>query len=142
MICAKLDVPMPPSVNRLWRHGRGKTYRSAAYVSWLRSAGWELKAQKPPAVEGWCTIRLSAAIPARRRDLDNLIKALLNLLVEHRVIEDDADVAAIDARWDGTVPAGRVVLEVRSSIAPVEHIGAGAGKKTADATAKRFRPAA
>jgi hypothetical protein len=63
---------------------------------------------------------------------------LLDLLVEHRVIEDDAYVDAIEARWDRMVPAGRVFLEVNTSTAPAERIGVATRRKSIDATAERF----
>jgi Holliday junction resolvase RusA-like endonuclease len=48
---------------------------------------------------------------AGRRDLDNLLKAVLDLLVMHKVIKTDADVAALDSGWDKLVPGGRFRLE-------------------------------
>jgi crossover junction endodeoxyribonuclease RusA len=137
-----IDLPLLSSLNRLWRSNRGRVHRSVPYAAWLKEAGWSLLQQRPKRLTGWVRISIAAGVPdRRRRDLDNTLKALLDLLVEHQVIEDDARVAAIEVRWDGAVPAGRVLLEVCSSIAPAGHI-VGAGKKIADATAKRFRPAA
>jgi Holliday junction resolvase RusA-like endonuclease len=137
MIRATLDLPTPPSLNALWRHDKGRVHRSKEYDQWRHDAGWTLKEQKPPSIAGWCSIRLSASIPARRRDLDNLMKALLDLLVAYRVIENDADVAGIEARWDRTVPAGRVHVEVRSSIPPAIRIGSETRAKIAASTRAR-----
>ena len=71
----------------------------------------ELSAQRSVVSSGWVGLKICAAIAERRRDLDNLNKALVDLVVEHRVIEDDALVASIEARWDKTIPSGRVRLE-------------------------------
>jgi crossover junction endodeoxyribonuclease RusA len=112
-----IDLPLPPSVNRLWRSNRGRVHRSDPYAAWLREAGWALLQQRPKRLTGWVRVSIAAGVPdRRRRDLDNLLKALLDLLVQHQVIETDADVAALDARWDDLVPGGRVCLEVRSVV--------------------------
>jgi crossover junction endodeoxyribonuclease RusA len=137
MLRATLDLPVPPSVNAIWRHGKGRTFRRPEYDEWRRSAGWELRSQKPQSIQGWCAIRVCAAIPKRRRDLDNLLKALFDLLVEHRIIDNDADVAGIEARWDRTVPTGRVHLEVRSSIPPEMRMDASTRKKIAAGNSRR-----
>ena len=109
-----IDLPLPPSVNRLWRSNRGRVHRAAPYVAWLKEAGWSLLRQRPKRLTGWVRISIAAGLPdRRRRDLDNLLKTILDLLVAHQVIETDADVAALDARWDELVPGGRVRLEVK-----------------------------
>jgi Holliday junction resolvase RusA-like endonuclease len=139
MLRATLDLPIPPSVNRLWRHGKGNTYRTPEYDQWRHDAGWTLKAQKPPAFQGWVSLKIAAGIPERPRDLDNIAKALFDLLVEHRVIDDDANVASFRLRWDRTVPTGRVRVEVRSSIAPAIRIGSETRKKIATLSRARKR---
>ena len=109
-----LDLPLAPSVNALWRANRGRVHRSARYVAWQKEAGWELLRQKPKRLAGKVLISIAAGRPdKRRRDVDNLVKPLPDLLVAHQVIEDDAGVAAVDVRWDELVPKGRVCLEVK-----------------------------
>ena len=42
---------------------------------------------------------------SKRRDLDNILKALLDLLTSTQTIKDDSQVVAIEARWvDKGVP--------------------------------------
>jgi Holliday junction resolvase RusA-like endonuclease len=105
---------LPPSVNHLWRTGRGKVYRSSTYDAWRKEAGWELQVQKPGRVEGAVEVTISAGKPdCRRRDCDNLPKAILDLLTAHQVIADDSLVASITARWDTSVPAGRAIVTIK-----------------------------
>ena len=47
LMSTMLDLPLPPSVNRLWRSNRGRVHRAPRYLSWLKAAGWELVLQKP-----------------------------------------------------------------------------------------------
>lgn len=83
-------LPWPPSVNRYWRHFRGRTvigpdgraYRDAvsALVDGLR-------------VDGDLVVDIVANPPdRRRRDLDNLLKAPLDALEHAGVYDDDNQV--------------------------------------------------
>lgn len=93
----ELRLPWPPSVNRYWRHptrgalaGRhlisteGRSYRAGIYQS--------VKARGIGAcLTGRLAIRIDACPPdRRRRDLDNILKSLLDALVHARVLEDDS----------------------------------------------------
>jgi crossover junction endodeoxyribonuclease RusA len=109
-----IDLALPPSLNRLWRSNRGRVHRAAPYVSWLRTAGWELLTQRPASLTGNVRITIAAGRPdRRRRDIDNLNKAVLDLLVSHGVIEDDSKVVTLTSSWDPDVPAGRVHVAIK-----------------------------
>ena len=84
-----LTLPLPPSVNELYFNMKGKgRVKTRAYRSYMRSAGWVLMGQRPGSIEGPVQIKIS--LPAsNRKDPDNCAKALLDLLVAHRVIADD-----------------------------------------------------
>jgi Holliday junction resolvase RusA-like endonuclease len=114
-----IDLPLPPSVNRLWRSNRGRVHRSAPYAAWLKEAGWELLQQRPKAVPGCVSIAISAGKPdKRRRDLDNIAgKAVLDLLTKHQVIEDDSKVLELSGRWDDSVAPRRLQVEITPAAA-------------------------
>jgi hypothetical protein len=56
-----IELPLPPSTNRLWRAGRGRVYRSKRYMSWCRDAGWELNLQHPARTTGAVVVTIAAA---------------------------------------------------------------------------------
>ena len=109
-----IDLPLPPSVNALWRAGNGRVFSGKRYTAWRKAAGWELALQRPKHVAGPVAITVAAGKPDRRkRDLDNIAgKAVLDLLVAHRIIEDDAKVMSLTASWDDSIIAGRIVITV------------------------------
>jgi Holliday junction resolvase RusA-like endonuclease len=117
-----IDLPLPPSTNSLWRSNRGRVHRSSGYEAWRKSAGCELKLQRPPRVDGPVEVSIALGRPDnRKRDLDNAAgKAVLDLLVTHQVITDDSLVTSITSRWDTEVPPGRAIIIVRSAIAVAE----------------------
>lgn len=92
---------MPPSVNALWKVGRGgRLYRSPKYSAWLKETGWEIKRQRPGKVDGPYKVEIILR-PAtnRRRDLDNLCKAPLDALKAFGVTDDDSLCADPRPRW-------------------------------------------
>ncbi len=93
-----LDLPMPPSTNRLWRSATVRATRKTRYY-------------KSPEYLGWCeqadiTVMAARAFPKRkitgpftieiqlgngRGDGDNRIKALLDWLQSRDIIRNDSD---------------------------------------------------
>lgn len=111
---AHVALPVPPSVNRCWRNVRGVgRVRTAHYRAWLDEAGWTLRAQRPPRIDGDVSVSIRAGRPRRRRDLDNTIKPLLDLLVSCGVIVDDSRVTALAAAWDAAIAEGQVSITIR-----------------------------
>jgi Holliday junction resolvase RusA-like endonuclease len=121
-----ITVALPPSANRLWRYSRGRVHRSGEYTSWLKSAGWEAKAQRPASLPGWVRVKIRAALPEKGRtvDLDNHIKPALDLLETLDIVDDDRLVADVEAHWDRVVAAGKVQIEVIASSDPRRRLSA------------------
>lgn len=106
-----LAIPVPPSVNGLWfnKPGKGRV-RSDRYRTWLNSAGWLVQAQRPGHMPG--RVEIEICLPERNgADLDNRVKATLDLLVAHRIIEGDNNkvVRRITVAW-GNVADCRVTI--------------------------------
>lgn len=80
----------PPSTNSLWRAFRGRNILSAKARVWHDVASKELICQKARPISGPVQIELALKSPTKRLyDLDNRIKAVLDLLVKNGIIEDD-----------------------------------------------------
>ena len=95
-----ITIPAPPSTNALFKNtpGRGRA-KTAAYKAWIDEAGWKLKAQKPAAVQGRVVVVIGIERESGLSDIDNRSKALLDLLVAHKVIKDDRYVTAFAMAW-------------------------------------------
>lgn len=94
----ELNLPFPPSTNRLWRSGRrnGKTivYASAAYKLWITQADMLFLQQKRSLNKMlWgpfkMTLHLVRPSINARIDIDNHLKAVLDYAVKRSLIEDD-----------------------------------------------------
>lgn len=95
-----IHIPVPPSTNNLFANvaKRGRV-RSERYNAWLRVAGTELNLQRPQPIAGLVSVDLMMKRPNASSDIDNRIKAALDLLVLHRLIEDDKNIVDVRARW-------------------------------------------
>lgn len=106
-----LTLPYPPSVNALWRRGENGVYRSDRYRTWICAAGNELKAQRPGRVAGPFAIVVELGRPDRRqRDSDNALKAVLDLLEAHRVIDNDSLQRRTTVEWTEGIVGARVTV--------------------------------
>lgn len=85
--------------------GKGKVYRSHDYEAWRAEAAWEARMQAGPhKIRGQFKITVTFVRPDQRhRDLDNLLKALLDCLQHAGVITNDKNCVEIAAKW---VPEG------------------------------------
>jgi crossover junction endodeoxyribonuclease RusA len=110
-----IALPLPPSTNKLWRRSGKRVYLDARYVAWRRTAGWELQAQRPdrfpPGAQVAVTVKVGKA--KRARDLDNLSKAICDILQAHRIVANDRDITDIRLTWDAGVEPGKVLVELR-----------------------------
>ena len=114
-----LTLPWPPSVNTYWRHptrgalaGRhlisedGRRYRSAVgaiIMSERHAVGLQSRLR----------VVIRACPPdARRRDLDNLPKGLLDAIQHAGVYADDSQIDDLRIVRGPVVPGGQVVVDI------------------------------
>ena len=109
-----LVLPFPPSVNRLWRTTRtGGMHRSAKYMEWKRHAEWAILQQaKGRKITGPYRLTVNLVRPdKRKRDIDNLFKAVSDSLVHMGIIESDHLCERLEAGWVKTGPECEILLE-------------------------------
>jgi Holliday junction resolvase RusA-like endonuclease len=89
----RLLLPVPPSTNNLFRNGsHGGRYKTKAYKAWIAEAGWEIMHQRPPTLHPPLRTCLRVLIEAPigpNRDIDNVLKPLLDVLTTMGVYADD-----------------------------------------------------
>ena len=110
MLC--LTLGFPPSVNSYWRNVRGRTLISQAGREYRSRVVQEAIAARPVRFQGHVRLAIVAWMPdARRRDLDNLLKAPLDALAHAGYYDDDSQIVDLRIRNAG-VDRARPRLEV------------------------------
>jgi crossover junction endodeoxyribonuclease RusA len=84
-------VGWPPGTNQIWRAYKGRNILAARYRAWRDLAGKQLLLQRARPISGPVSVKVELVCPQKRSfDLDNRVKPLLDLLVEHGIIDGDA----------------------------------------------------
>ena len=98
-----LRLPMPPSVNQMLSNAiKGRT-KTKKYYQWIDMAGKEIMIQLIGKRKEYGLPLLNDVkvemVMERVGDLDNRIKATLDLLTTHQIYKDDKQVCEIVARF-------------------------------------------
>lgn len=92
-----LTLPWPPSVNHYWRHVDGKTLISKAGRAYRKAVADQVLIQRgAKMLAGRLHVAIDAHVPdKRRRDLDNLLKSVLDSLTHAGCWLDDEQIDAL-----------------------------------------------
>lgn len=95
-----MTLPYPVSVNAMYLNVSGKgRVKTPRYKTWLEAAGWSIRAAKPTRLYGQFSLQMTLyTADEKRRDVDNTVKPVLDLLVAHDLIEDDAKCVELHVR--------------------------------------------
>ncbi len=96
-----LSLPFPPSLNNMFFNlPRGGRAASKKYLLWQKLAGEAVREQAQEAISGRLMVVVTLGRPdKRRRDIDNYLKAPLDLLVREDLIDDDRDIETLSIAW-------------------------------------------
>jgi Holliday junction resolvase RusA-like endonuclease len=98
-------LPYPVSVNGAFKLHNGARL-SKQYRAWRDAAGFELLSQRPQKMPGRVHVSIAFRAPdRRRRDIDNLLKAVLDLCVKHQIIATTATSTSPASRPTGWTKA-------------------------------------
>lgn len=108
-----LTLPYPPSVNRLWRQWKGRTLLSQVGREYREAAVRAVNLARVDSLGARrCMVTINAYMPdARRRDVDNVLKASLDALGAARVYNDDSQIVRLTVERMG-IDRGNPRLEI------------------------------
>jgi len=97
-----IKLPFPIPVNAMYANRKGGRRKSDRYKAWIDEAQWMLNTQYLRVIKGTYSIHIKVKRPDnRRRDIDNLIKCVSDILVTNGVIEDDSLCERLLIEWGG-----------------------------------------
>lgn len=108
-----IELPYPPSVNHYWRRVGPRTIISRAGRAYRKAVAAEVLACGRPHVSGRIAVMLDVYPPdKRRRDLDNLPKAVLDALEAAGVYENDSQIDELGICRREVYPGGKLWVEI------------------------------
>lgn len=107
-------IPFPPTVNHIWKASGKRRYLSAEYLRFIDLVGWELKRVR---AKSFGDARLGVTMlvnppDKRRRDIDNVLKAVLDSLARAGLMTDDCQIDQIAVRRGNVIKDGQCIVNV------------------------------
>ena len=97
----EMTLPWPPTVNTYWRYWQGKVLISKKGREYRKAVAGEVLLQKANKnIDYAMKVEIKAYRPdRRRRDLDNILKAILDSMTHAGVMQDDALIEDLRVYW-------------------------------------------
>lgn len=109
------ELPWPPSVNHYYRHVGSRVLISREGRNYRDVVSARIRAANIPCFEGAVELRIQLYPPDnRRRDVDNVLKCILDTLTVAKLYDDDSQVKRLSVeKFEPIPPAGLAVLQVK-----------------------------
>ena len=104
-------IPIPPSVNALWRISGRRMYRTKKYTDWIQQCKIELAEHRKPAIDYPFNIEIIIGRPSKRRmDIDNRAKAVMDVLQHLDIITDDCLANRVTMMWSNDINDCKITI--------------------------------
>ena len=111
-----LELPYPPSINHYFRHLGSKVVISRRGRAFRVRVWWLLRTMRVRPMTGELAVVVDVFPPdRRRRDIDNVQKALLDALQHGGLYEDDSQIVKLDIERRGCVSRGRTIVRIQEA---------------------------
>jgi Holliday junction resolvase RusA-like endonuclease len=112
----QFDLPHPPSINHYWRRVGNRVFISRAGRLFRERVCQLLAAQQTHPLAGPLAVEIEIFPPDnRRRDIDNVQKALLDALQHGGAYHDDSQIISLNITKRNVVPEGRTLVTIEKS---------------------------
>lgn len=107
----RLELPWPPSMNHYWRNVAGRTLISKAGREYRQRIIDQAAAEGWGALAGPVKVHIVALPPdRRRRDLDNMLKPMLDALTHAMLWTDDSQIDDLRIERGQRLEGGQMVI--------------------------------
>lgn len=114
----ELYLPWPPSMNHYYRRVGNRTLISKPGRQYRKTVVGQLRQHFPQPLTGRLRVTIYAHPPdRRRRDLDNVQKAMLDALQHAGVYRDDCQIDSLTITRCNTVTGGSMRVSIMESAA-------------------------
>mgnify|MGYP000861819304 FL=1 len=110
----EFELPWPPSINHYYRNVRGRTIISREGREYRERVGWILRQAHVRQLLKNVHLQVELYPPdKRRRDIDNVQKALWDALQDGGLYKDDSQIKCFECRMRKPMPPGLVIIRVK-----------------------------
>ena len=110
------ELPYPPSINHYWRRVGGRTLISREGRRFRERVVAILVGRRAPPLVGSLAVEVEVYPPDnRRRDIDNVQKALLDALQHGGAYVDDNQIVRLAISKCPPVTGGKTIVRIRNS---------------------------
>jgi len=100
----EITLPWPPSLNTYWRQFNGRAILSEKGRLYRKAVMQQCLLHRIDTIKGPIKVEIIAYRPDnRKRDLDNLLKAVLDGMAKGMIYEDDAQIKDLSIKWADTI---------------------------------------
>jgi Holliday junction resolvase RusA-like endonuclease len=111
----ELQLPYPPSVNHYWRRVGARTLISRGGRAFREAVCAILAAGRVRPLDGPLAVDVVVHPPdKRRRDVDNVQKALLDALQHGEAYFDDSQIVRLSIERGEPVEGGKAIVRIRN----------------------------
>ena len=109
----EFTLPWPPTVNNYYTVARGRKILSKNGRAFKESSVWYIP-HLANGLKGEISVEIQANMPdKRKRDLDNLLKPILDVITARGVFEDDSQIADLRIYKSNFSEKGTVFITVK-----------------------------
>ncbi len=111
----ELELPYPPSVNHYWRRVGTRTLISRGGRAFREAVCATLAAKRVRPLVGRLVVEVTVYPPdRRRRDIDNVQKALLDALEHGGAYLDDSQIVRLAIEKGDPLDGGKTIVRIRN----------------------------
>jgi len=112
----ELQLPYPPSVNHYWRRVGARTLISRGGRAFRQAVCSLLRERGIRPVSGRLAVEVIVYPPdRRRRDVDNVFKALLDAMQHGGVYADDNQIVRLSIEKREPIEGGKTIVQIRNA---------------------------
>ena len=108
-----LELPYPPSVNHYWRRVGARTLISRGGRAFRQAVCAILRARGVRPLDGPLDVKITVHPPdKRRRDIDNVLKSLLDALQHGGAYADDSQIIRLVVEKGTRLDGGKTIVQI------------------------------
>lgn len=109
----ELKLPYPPSVNHYWRRVGSRTLISRGGRAFRKTVCSILSARGVKPLAGPLEVEITVYPPdRRRRDIDNILKSLLDAIEHGGAYHDDSQIKSLHVEKGKPAPGGKTIIKI------------------------------